>query len=51
MLDLPEAEVRSVLLVDWARLTDRKTTADDLLAALGLDPVGLDGETAGAEEC
>ncbi len=51
LLDVPEAEVRAVMLADWERWRDRTTTTDDLLAALDLAPVGQAGSTAGRSEC
>ena len=51
MLALDESEVRRVLHTDWARLTDRKTTTDELLVALGLEPLGLDGQTSAGSAC
>ena len=40
VLALPEAAVRRVLHARWAYLSDASTTTDDLLAALGLAPIG-----------
>jgi hypothetical protein len=51
MLALDEGEVRRVLHADWARFTDRSTTTDELMAALGLEAVGLEGQTSGGSEC
>jgi hypothetical protein len=51
LIELPEAEVRAVLVDDWARWTDRSTSTDDLLEALGLAPVGVEGDTPSASEC
>ena len=51
MLALDEDEVRRVLHTDWARFTDRATTTDELMAALGLEPVGLAGQTSGGSAC
>jgi hypothetical protein len=51
MVALPEADVRRVVHSEWARLTDRATTTDELLATLGLDPVGVQGDTPAATEC
>jgi hypothetical protein len=51
MLALDEDEVRGVLHADWARFTDRATTTDELMVALGLEPLGLEGQTSGGSEC
>jgi hypothetical protein len=51
MLALDEADIRRVLHADWARLTDRSTSTDELMVALGLEPVGLEGQTSGGSEC
>jgi hypothetical protein len=39
LLELPEVTVRDLLHGSWARFTDRATSTDELLAAVGLDPV------------
>ncbi|MGH9085288.1 MAG: hypothetical protein ACRDYW_07525 [Acidimicrobiales bacterium] len=51
MLALDENEVRRVIHSDWARFTDRATTTDELMAALGLEPVGIEGQTSGGSAC
>jgi len=51
MLSLPEATVRSVLHADWERFTDRATSTDDLLVALGLEPTGVHGDTPLSGQC
>lgn len=51
MLSLPEAEITAAVLADWDHLTAPETTTDDLMAALGLEPVGLEGQTLGTSEC
>ena len=40
IVGLPDATVRPVLASEWDRWTDPATSTDDLLVALGLDPVG-----------
>lgn len=51
MLSLPEADVLAVLHPAWEHFTNRRTTTDELMAALGLDPVGVDGQTSGGSAC
>lgn len=51
MLTLPEEHVRAVLHGDWHRLTERTTSTDDLLVALGLEPIGVHGDTPLPGEC
>jgi len=52
LLELPDATVRDLLHADWARFTDRATSTDELLAALGLDPVpSRPGATHGGGTC
>lgn len=52
LLELPDATVRDVLHADWARFTDRAASTDDLLAAVGLDPVpSRPGTTHGGGTC
>lgn len=51
LVELPEAQVQSVVLADWEHLTDRRTSTDDLLVALGLEPTGVSGDTPEASEC
>jgi hypothetical protein len=51
LLTVPDAEVQRVVHRDWSRFLDRDTTTDDLLAALGLPAVGLEGSTPGPSEC
>lgn len=38
--ELPEDDVLAILSDDWGRWTSRSTSTDELLAALGLPPVG-----------
>lgn len=40
VLELPEAAVTRVIRSDWQRWADPDTGTDELLSALGLDPVG-----------
>lgn len=40
LIDLPAAAVHDVVVGQWDRWIDPETTTDDLLAALGADPVG-----------
>jgi hypothetical protein len=40
-----------VMLDGWERWRDRSTGTDDLLAALGLPPVGVAGSTPGGSGC
>jgi hypothetical protein len=51
MLTLPETTVRAALHADWAHLTDRSTSTDDLLRALGLEPIGVHGDTPSTSAC
>lgn len=52
LLAVPEAEVAEVLRSDWGRFTDRATSTDELLAALGLEPVAARaGTTPSGEGC
>lgn len=51
MLSLPSDDVRRALLADWDHLTDRSTTTDELMEALGLGPVGMHGFTSGGSAC
>jgi hypothetical protein len=51
LLSLPEADVIAVLHPAWEHFTDRRTTTDELMAAVGLDPVGVDGQTSGGSAC
>ncbi len=39
LIAAPEDQINEVLRSDWTRLTDRRTTTAELLAAAGLDPV------------
>lgn len=51
LLSLPEATVRTALHADWQRFTDRATSTDDLLESLGLEPIGVHGDTPLSGEC
>lgn len=51
LLAVPEARVLATLHADWERFTDRSTRTDDLLVALGLEPIGVRGDTPSAGEC
>lgn len=42
---LPDDDVRALLVQRWDELVDRATSTDDLLAMLGLPPVGVHGST------
>ncbi len=49
---LPEPVVRGVVHAQWARLLDPATTTDDLLAALGVEPLGAPrGWTPAPDAC
>ncbi len=49
---LPEPVVRGVVHAQWARLLDPATTTDDLLAALGVEPLGAPrGSTPAPDGC
>lgn len=52
LVEAPEAEVAEVLYARWDHFTDRATTTEELLAALGLEqPSPRGGITRGAGEC
>lgn len=52
LLDVPEQKVRSVLHSGWERFIDPATTTDDLLRAVGLEPVPpRPGSTIVGGEC
>lgn len=52
LLGAPEAAVAEQLRSDWALFTDRATSTDELLAALGLEPVApRPGTTGAGDEC
>lgn len=52
MLAAPEREVRDLLESDWDRFTDADTSTEELMVALGLDPVPpRAGSTIGGGEC
>ena len=52
LLAVPEAEVAEVLRSEWARFTDPATSTDELLAALGLEPVTpRPGTTRSGDAC
>jgi hypothetical protein len=40
LIAAPEAELRSALHAGWSEFTDPESSTDDLLAVLGLEPVG-----------
>ncbi|MGQ0434093.1 MAG: hypothetical protein ACT452_17005 [Microthrixaceae bacterium] len=52
LLALPEPAVRDLLRSDWDHLIDRDTSTDELLVALGFEPVPpRAGSTVGGGEC
>jgi hypothetical protein len=52
LLAAPERAVRDLLRSNWDHLTDRDTSTDELLVALGLEPVPpRAGSTVGGGEC
>jgi len=52
LLTAPEGAVSDLLLSDWDRFTDPATSTDELLHAVGLDPVTpRSGSTVGGGEC
>jgi len=43
LLDLPAHDVHRILMDNWERFTDPATSTDELLIAVGLEPVGAPG--------